>query len=175
VSLKDLTWSKHQTAERTVFARKLLRGIDVYDYACYLFQLAPIYLTLENYARNLGILQKLPGIDRADSIRTDLFELVGGDHDLEYVPSSLKYKDYLDTIANDHNKILAHLYVRHMGDLYGGQMISKVIPGSGLFYKFENRQELISNMRSLLSDDLADEANIAFEYAIAILEDLNNV
>jgi heme oxygenase len=175
MSLKDLTWEKHKAAERTVFARKLLKGIDVYDYARYLFQLAPIYLILENNARNLGILNGLNGIERSEAIRADLFELVGGDHDLEYVPSALTYKEYLESISSDYNKTLAHLYVRHMGDMYGGQFIAKVIPGSGLFYKFEDKNTLIANLREKLSDDLSSEANVAFDYATSILEDLNNV
>lgn len=175
MSLKDLTWSKHQDAERTVFARKLLRGIEVYDYARYLYQLANIYQILERNARALGIFDGLEELPRAHWIREDLFELVGGDHDLDYVPATVKYEKYLKSIENNREKNLAHIYVRHMGDLYGGQMIAKVVPGSGKFYHFENKQELITNLRAKLSDDLAEEANVAFEHAIAILEDLNNV
>jgi len=32
---------------------------------------------------------------------------------------------------DDPHKVMAHVYVRHMGDLSGGQMIKKKIPGAG--------------------------------------------
>ena len=69
--------------------------------------------------------------------------------------------------------MLAHLYVRHMGDLYGGQMIKKKVPGSGKFYEFTNREELITNIRAKLTDDLGEEANVAFQHAINIMRELN--
>ena len=34
-------------------------------------------------------------------------------------------------------KIMAHIYVRHMGDLSGGQMIRRKVPGLGKMYKFD--------------------------------------
>ena len=34
-------------------------------------------------------------------------------------------------------KLYAHIYVRHMGDLSGGQMIKRKVPGLGKYYEFK--------------------------------------
>jgi heme oxygenase len=69
---------------------------------------------------------------------------------------------------------MAHLYVWHMGDLYGGQMIKRLIPGSHLALDFENKDQLISAFRSKLDDSMADEANSAFDWAIKLLQEYDS-
>jgi heme oxygenase len=61
-----------------------------------------------------------------------------------------------------------------MGDLYGGQIIAKRVPGQGRFYKFNNAEKLKEQIRAELTDDLGDEARVAFEWAIKIMRELNN-
>jgi heme oxygenase len=58
-----------------------------------------------------------------------------------------------------------------MGDLYGGQMIKKIVPGPHYSLEFVNPEELKTNLRNKLSDDMADEANCAFDWAIKILNE----
>ena len=65
---------------------------------------------------------------------------------------------------------MAHLYTWHMGDMYGGQMISKLIPAANRHLIFENRVDLINKMRELINDSMADEANLAFDWAIKLLD-----
>ena len=77
-------------------------------------------------------------------------------------------------LSLDKNGILAHLYVRHFGDMYGGQIIKKRNPGSGTMYDFENVEELKTQIREMLTDDMADEANRCFEFAIRLFEELSN-
>ena len=60
---------------------------------------------------------------------------------------------------------MAHVYVRYLGDLRGGQMIAKKIPGTGLYYQFQNSNELANIIYSKLNDSMADEAKIVFNYA----------
>ena len=84
-------------------------------------------------------------------------------------------------------QVLAHIYVRHFGDMYGGQMISKAIPSPqnidwmgktpdpsswSTMYNFENKKELITNIRENLSDDMADEAKTCFQFAINLFKEL---
>jgi heme oxygenase len=57
-----------------------------------------------------------------------------------------------------------------MGDLHGGQMIKKIVEAAHSHLEFEDRAELIKTVRTMLSDDMAVEANIAFEWAIKIME-----
>jgi heme oxygenase len=174
MSLKDLTLEKHKDAERSVFARKLMSGeISTSDYINYLVQMGYIYRVLETKAIEAKIFNDLPGISRSQKIQSDIVELAGEDHGIQYLGSTINYVDYIKSLK-DTDSILAHVYVRHMGDLYGGQMIAKRVPGSGLFYQFEDRDVLINTLRSKLTDDLGVEANTAFDYTIAIMRELND-
>jgi heme oxygenase len=60
---------------------------------------------------------------------------------------------------------MAHVYVRYLGDLRGGQMISKKVPGSGKYYEFDKPEELANSIYRNINDDMADEAKKVFEYA----------
>jgi len=169
MSLRDLTWEKHKVAERSAFARKLLSGsMSVADYVNYLVQMGAIYRALENKAREAKILDNMDDLSRAGKIQQDILELAGEDHGIGYLPATVEYVNYLKSLS-DPKAIMAHVYVRHMGDLYGGQMIAKKIPGGGKFYQFDNREKLIEEIRSFATDDLAYDANIAFDYSIAVM------
>jgi len=177
MSLKELTKQKHQDAERTEFAGLLLSGnISKELYARYLAQMLEVYSKLEYHCAKAGLLSDMPGLGRAMNIFEDIKELDVPVDNLKLLESTSQYSEYLFNLAEDESKhklLLAHLYVRHMGDLYGGQMIAKKVPGSGKFYEFKNRTELIEKIRSKLDDSLGEEANVAFDHAIAIMKELN--
>jgi hypothetical protein len=59
-----------------------------------------------------------------------------------------------------------------MGDLAGGQMIAKRVPGAGKYYQFENPDVLKAAIRERLSDDMADEAKVCFKYAEELFKDM---
>lgn len=176
MSLKEITKDLHSNAERTEFAKKLLSGsISKEDYANYLYQMMLIYNPIELGNKMLGNFRNLPDIERTDKISQDFYELAGFDHEYKWLPSTVAYHNYLLDLIRDQNRchlIKAHLYCRHMGDLYGGQMIAKRVPGSGRFYKFENSQALKEAIRAELTDDLGDEARIAFNWAIKMMKEL---
>jgi len=74
---------------------------------------------------------------------------------------------------HDKTALMAHIYTLHMGDLSGGQMISKKIPGEGRMYQFEGDiKEIKEAIRSNTSDDMADEAKWVFESATALFKEL---
>ena len=177
MSLKELTKEKHQDAERTEFAKLLLSGkISKEMYGLYLAQMLEVYGKLEYYCVKAELLKDLPGLGRALYIFEDLKELDIPLTGIKILEATSAYSEYLATLAEDetkHHLLMAHLYVRHMGDLYGGQMIAKKVPGSGKFYQFRNKEELIGKIRAKLTDDLGDEANVAFDHAIAIMKELN--
>lgn len=176
MSLKELTHEKHRAAERTAFSKLLISGdITKEKYAEYLYQLVLVYNGLEGVAKSLNLLEDLPDIERTHKIYQDVVELAGIDHSISWNESTIDYYKYLMNLVNDpdaKNKVMAHLYVRHMGDLYGGQMISKRVPGQGRFYKFKDVELLKSSIRSKLDDSMGDEANVAFDYTIKLMEDL---
>ena len=60
--------------------------------------------------------------------------------------------------------------------MYGGQMIKKRLDfTSGTMYDFDNVEDLKMKVRSMVGEDMADEANICFKYAAKLFEELNNV
>lgn len=172
MSLRDLTKDKHTDAERTAFAKVLLSGkITKEQYACYLTQMMAVYGVLEHQAAAHGLFEGLHGLARCRAIYDDLCELSGGVN-YAILSSTRAYTDYLSTLE-DKDKIMAHMYVRHMGDLFGGQMIASRVPGEGRFYKFNNVESLKTAIREKINDSMGDEANIAFDHAIAIMKELN--
>ncbi len=170
--LKELTWEVHQRAERTSFARKLIKGLSPEEYHRYLYNQYMIYSILENAAERS--FPELKSIFRAEHIYADLRELER-EYAIGTTPNLLMpvVRDYEKHVMNlDPNGIVAHIYVRHFGDMYGGQMIKKRSPGSGTMYDFDNVEELKIKVRSMLSDDMADEANRCFEFAIQLFTEL---
>ena len=81
-----------------------------------------------------------------------------------------EYVNYIISLQNNPDRIMAHLYTWHMGDLFGGQMIKKIISAPHRSLDFENEDLLKSNIRTKLKDTMVDEANVAFEWAIKILQ-----
>lgn len=170
--LKELTWEVHQRAERTEFARKLLKGLTPEEYHKYLYNQYMIYSILESAAEKL--VPELKSINRAERIYADLRE-IEKEYGISTTPALLMpvVRDYERHVINlDRNGILAHIYVRHFGDMYGGQMIRKRNPGSGTMYDFDNVDELKTTVRSMLNDDMAEEANRCFEFAMQLFEEL---
>jgi len=132
---------------------------------------------LETRANQLGLLDGIENIQRAEAIKEDLIELEK-EYDITRDPDLLcpVVGDYVPHVMRMENEddILAHLYVRHFGDMYGGQMIAKRNPGSGAMYVFENVEELKTTVRAKLKDEMAEEANRCFEFAMQLFEELDD-
>ena len=177
MSLKELTKDLHTDAERTIFAKKLLTGVLTdEEYANYLWQMLLVYNGIETAAKSQDMLKNLPDIERTHKIYQDCIELVGPNHNLKWLPVVIEYYQYLLSLnynAERRHLVKAHLYCRHMGDLYGGQMIAKKVSGKGRFYEFKDAENLKTAIRAELTDDLGDEARVAFEWATKIMKALN--
>lgn len=175
-NLKELTHEQHKNAERSLFVKKLLKKeITPYQYYVYLSNQFLMYTTLESCAFRAGILNDIDGIKRSIPMSKDLQELEK-EHGFE-IPVHLKttneYMKYIFKISDDPQKLLAHIYVRHMGDLSGGQIIKRFVPGSGMHYQFdEDVTELKEKVRAKLHDGLADEAKICFNMIKTFMEEL---
>lgn len=179
MSLKEQTWDLHKLAETASFSKKLLKGQATQEeYATYLYNLMAIYDPVEWSAQRQGLFDRLPGLQRLSSLHEDFLEIDSGAHYL-LVPSVVEYHDYLVKLGNDplrRHLILAHVYCRHMGDLYGGQIIKKLVArySSGKFYDFENADQLKTDIRQELTDELGPEARTAFIYAIRMMRELGD-
>ena len=129
------------------------------------------YHTLENAASTLGLLNDLPDIRRAFYLYEDFKEMANDQHFLKFKNPTKEYHNYLLSINQDPDKIMAHMYTWHMGDLFGGQMIKKIIPGSHRALEFSDAKTLMTNIREKINDSMAEEANIAFDWAIRMMRD----
>ena len=171
-NLKELTWEHHKNAERQKFVKELMSGkITKERYATLLFNLHPQYNILETFAR----LYDLVDTRRAPSIHADYHEL--WDETEQFQPQVLpvvkEYMDHIVSIQQDPDKLMAHIYVRHMGDLSGGQMIKKRIPGSGKMYDFDGDVPAIKeSIRKMCNDSMAEEAKYVFDSATELFKEL---
>ena len=179
MSLREITKDLHHEAETTQFAKTLLGGkISKEDYRNYLYNLLAVYDPLEWYANRQGFFNNMPDLPRLKAIYEDFKELDDGTY-CYLLPATIQYVQYLHTLGNDSefkHLIRAHLYVRHMGDLYGGQIIKKQVShiSQGKFYEFDDADSMKVAIRQELTDDLGDEACVAFQWAIKIMRGLGN-
>jgi heme oxygenase len=173
-NLKELTKEQHTDAERQAFVKVLMSGnINPKFYATYLWNQHIKYDLLEAMVSITGKLIEIPGIWRKQAIYDDFIELWPYEEQPVTLDCTLKYVDHLRTIMNNEDALMAHVYVMHMGDLSGGQMIAKKVPGAGRFYKFEGDIPAIKEqIRALTHDGMADEAKKSFEFATQTFKEL---
>jgi heme oxygenase len=174
MSLRELTKDAHTNAERQEFVKILFSGtIEPKLYATFLKNQHPCYELLEVFAMTHQLLHGLPDIRRAPAILADFQELwTDEDGDAQMLPAVKKYLDHIMSIKDDPKKLMAHIYVRHMGDLAGGQMIAKKVPGAGRMYQFEDPEALKTAIRERINDDMADEAKVCFEFATQLFKEM---
>ena len=175
MSLKELTWDSHQKAEDTpfmkaVFAKTMPQELWIdWTYQKWLF-----YGAIEGAAGANGLLGDLPDLRRAFYLFMDYNEMNTEHKKHEFRPVVIDYYNYIISISKDPNKVMAHLYTWHMGDMFGGQMIKKIVPGSHRNLEFQNADTLKTAIRAKLDDSMADEANKAFDWAIRMMREYDS-
>ena len=177
MSLKELTKQNHSNAERSWFAGRMFSGqITSPEYAIYLKQQYESYKALEDRFDNLDDDSdiKFPDerIKRAENILKDLIEMDSLGQDLPILESTESYCSYIQSCPED--LLYAHVYVRYLGDLKGGQMIAQRVPGKGLYYNFDAPDILEASIRlELREDDLfVEECKKCFTFATSSFNDL---
>lgn len=178
--LKDLTWEKHKAAEKTPFMQKLLKKeVDINGYYEYLLQLRNMYFILERTADERGLFTGMEAIKRCQKLNEDIIELedkfscFGG---FRLLSSVDQYREHIKSIQDDDEKLMAHIYVRYMGDMSGGQIIKKMVFGSCKFYEFDESPNILrKKLSEKLNENMAEEANIGFDFMIRFLDELEEV
>lgn len=187
-NLKELTKDIHRKAESRPWAKLMLSGdMEPIHYGTYLWNQLAIYTALENRALEKRVLDEWTAkrIRRMHYIHDDLNYYPSVQ---KRFPSTFAYEKHVSKIQAD--QIWAHIYVRHFGDMFGGQMIKKKLPmpkpwmekmppseyinPGHMYYFFEDRGELITKIRSNLKDSMLEECNYVFQSAINLFTDLEN-
>lgn len=184
--IKELTWEHHKNAERQAFVKTLMSGeIDPQYYAHYLYNQLACYSALEKEAQVNSLFRTTIGLQRAEHLYYDYKSLW---NDLDNPPSltesTQEYVKHIDTIKDDAEKLYAHIYVRHMGDLRGGQMIRKKVPGAGRYYNFTTKQmnqysdairELVNGYLNVYQINVVAEARYCFESATKLFVEMKEM
>jgi heme oxygenase len=172
MSLKDITADLHDLAEQTSFMKAAIsKSLPMAVWEEWTYWRTMFYGAIEQKCEQGNLLEDLQGIKRTLLLMQDYCEMRNGD----WLPSKdcnnpalNEYLEYIETLTPD--RAIAHLYVWHMGDLYGGQMIKKFIDApTHHALEFEDASTLKDNLRAKLTDDLGPETRTAFEYAIKML------
>jgi len=174
MSLKDLTWEHHKNAERQKFVEIMMSGkIHPKFFAIFLWNLHTKYDLLEAMCRVHGLFDDIPTVQRTKRIRDDFAHLWKDNEMPVTLPSTTEYIAHMKTCMNDPKKLMAHLYTLHMGDLSGGQMIARKVPGLKSMYEFEGDIDVLKNkIREKLNDDMAEEARYAFDSATQLFKEM---
>ncbi len=190
--LKAATRHIHLEAEQSGVIASLLSGsIDRASYVRYLRNLAEVYRALEQPA---SVVSLGSALHRYPSIARDLTALVGSHWKttLPVLPAAGQYCDRIISLVQNNSKpLLAHYYVRYLGDLYGGQIIRRRLQNNlGLdvcqltWLEFDqalslqqHRQALREVMNgcelsSLQTREVVEEALVAFRYNIELSKEV---
>jgi heme oxygenase len=194
--LRESTRPQHEEIENTSFVTQLMKGeLDTEAYTKYLNSLAWVYETLEaKIAQGIDLAGSQtifdPRLNRIESISKDLKNL--GVSDWKAANPSNVIKDYMTHInsLSDH-KLIAHHYIRYLGDLSGGQAIAALVKRHyGIteeqlsFYRFDEIEDIVrfkESYREALDNldlsenqltELVEEAKLAFRYNQRVFEDL---
>lgn len=168
--LKQETRDLHALAERGAVMQALLRGeLDRAGYCALLRHLWALYSALEaGLERHAGTsaVRRLwrPSLRRAARLASDLDALdqPGWRSRQDLTPAGQAYVQQLLSLAPaDPERLLAHAYVRYLGDLYGGQLLAQRVrhqlglaDGEGTaFYTFDDSRP-IEQMRADFRTDL---------------------
>ena len=200
IRLREGTRKGHRAVESLDFVRSFLRGvISLENYGRYLIDLEHVYTELE---RSLcahsthPVLHPLiiPALWRRQPLRDDI-DYLASRQPLPRAPSApaRRYGDRLRAISKEEpERLVAHAYTRYLGDLSGGQILSRIVAralhlssDAGLrFYAFPEIGELSEFKRAYrarldslpvdegLAQHILDEANTAFALTGAILQAL---
>lgn len=182
-AVKAATWAWHARAERSGIIADILAGQATrFSVALLLRNLLPVYQALD--ATRFG----LPPLRRSAAIQADLLVLVPGAN-LPLLAEATAYADLVREAAKgDGTRLIAHAYVRYLGDLYGGLIMKRrllgclgVLAGRLTFHDYPliqdirafaraYREDLEMVVQEAVLDLVAAEAVTAFKLNIALSE-----
>ena len=205
--LRTSTQESHTLAENTAFMKLFLKGVvEQEPFRRFLANLYFVYVALEDEMRRhaddpiVGSMY-FPVLERVVSLEKDLAFYYGEDwqEQIEISPATLRYVMRIHTAITHHPALLvAHAYVRYMGDLSGGQGLRAIarkaldLPDhqGTAFYEFEGlpsveqKQAFKATYRDALNSlpvsetqitQIVEEANLAFTLNRDVMHDLEGL
>ena len=176
ITLKELTKEQHDEAENTKFMSSVFKGkLPVKLWNDYTLQRAFIYNSIETKCINFNLINPNSELLRS---RLLLNDFLSSNQELICRPSTIAYQNHIKSL-NDPQLVLAHLYTWHLGDLFGGQQIKKLVinvPHSAL--EFKDRAGCISSIKALCDKWKVvetDEPIRAFNFAINLLKEYDEL
>lgn len=133
--LRAATQADHTAAEESPFAGELLGGrLPLSAYVDLLRQSHPVYEVLEQAAAAHAGTPEVrpflhPGLRRLPALEADLEFLAGpGWRSRDVLPATTRYVERIRAVASDRPAgLVAHHYLRYLGDLSGGQIIRRTV------------------------------------------------
>lgn len=163
-TLKDYTQHKHNEIENNSLSKLIFAGeITKEQWDMYVRQKCFVYTLIEQ-------LYPMP---------TDLQMRSRLENDVAHYDSVLlsNTSTYLDHLASIDQALLpAHIYVHYMGELFGGQILKRMIPHENTTHmNFDNKKECVAFIRDIIDnrhEELTCEANKAFDFMMSIQHDV---
>lgn len=162
-SLREATADSHRLAENTELVKLIFaKRISADQYSNLLFNQLIYYTAIEQH----GLVDL--ETSRIKPIIADISELA--QTTFEVSPLCYDYANYIALLTE--RQCWAHIYVHYLGDMMGGQMLKKAVPGQGRRFNFSDQAQAVSTIRMNVSIADAAEANCAFDWTIRIYNDL---
>ncbi|KAF9346648.1 hypothetical protein BGX26_001838 [Mortierella sp. AD094] len=180
VDLREGTKTVHAEAERSKFVKYFFKGeITPATYGRFLISLYQVYSALERALDkhkenpNIQLIYFPAELSRTEALEQDLEFFNGPEWREMLTPVSPAQQAYIDAIercsATKPELLIAHSYVRYLGDLSGGQILAKKLQkynelpeGKGVaFYQFdavEDKDDFKDMFRKRLNQVEVDEA-----------------
>lgn len=194
LAMRDGSRAEHDAAEQSPFVSELLAGrVNALGYVDYLLRLRVVYTALEDAVRArrddpLIAAVYDPALERRDALDADLEYWAPGASRQVNSTAAQNYRNRM-THADGSGAVLAHHYVRYLGDLSGGQAIGRILDrvfglgGAGLsFYEFPMRPKPYKDAYRARLDELGldaqetarvvDEVKVAFGLNQALFDEL---
>jgi heme oxygenase len=200
LALKEGTRNSHSMAENSQFMSGFFKGLSTRSaFSQLVASLYYVYKAMEeafDYTTDANVQSMdFPELRRVPSLEDDMAYYFGRNWKSEIVPSRATrvYCNQIQTIAQEKpHLLLAHMYTRYIGDLFGGQLMRgmartslKLEEGKGTrFYEFDE----ISSIRQFIEvwytklneldltdeqkEEIVQEANRVFVLNIGVFEEL---